>query len=52
MAAGALIAAEAGLTVTGVDGGPPTMSLLVAAPPALHGRLLSVLSDLDAAGGP
>jgi myo-inositol-1(or 4)-monophosphatase len=52
MAAGALIAAEAGLAVTGVDGGPPTMSLLVAAPPALHGRLLSVLSDLDAAGGP
>jgi len=52
MAAGALIAAEAGLAVTGVDGGPPSMSLLVAAPPALHGRLLSVLSDLDAAGGP
>ena len=52
MAAGALIATEAGLEVTGVDGGPPTMSLLVAAPPAIHGRLLPVLADLDAAGGP
>jgi len=52
IAAGALIATEAGLAVTGVDGGPPTMSLLVAARPAIHGRLLSVLADLDAASGP
>jgi myo-inositol-1(or 4)-monophosphatase len=52
MAAGVLIATEAGLVVTDVDGGPPTMSLLVAAPPAIHGRLLSVLRDLDAADGP
>jgi myo-inositol-1(or 4)-monophosphatase len=52
MAAGALIATEAGLEVTDIDGGPPTMSLLVAAPSAIHGRLLPVLADLDAAGGP
>jgi myo-inositol-1(or 4)-monophosphatase len=52
MAAGALIATEAGLAVTDIDGGPPTMSLVVAAPPAIHGRLLSVLADLDLAGGP
>ena len=32
--------------------GRRTMSLLVAAPPAIHGRLLPVLADLDAAGGP
>jgi myo-inositol-1(or 4)-monophosphatase len=52
MAAGGLVAAEAGLLVTGVDGGPPNMSLLVAAPPAIHGALRTVLADLDAAGGP
>jgi myo-inositol-1(or 4)-monophosphatase len=52
LAAGALVATEAGLAVTGIDGGPPTGALLVAGPPAIHGRLLSVLADLDVAGGP
>jgi myo-inositol-1(or 4)-monophosphatase len=52
MAAGGLVAVEAGLLVTGVDGGPPDMSLLVAAPPPIHGPLRTVLADLDAAGGP
>ena len=52
MAAGALVATESGLAVTGIDGGPPTAALLVAAPTAIHGPLLSVLTDLDVAGGP
>jgi myo-inositol-1(or 4)-monophosphatase len=52
LAAGALIATEAGLAVTGIDGGSPTAALLVAGPPEIHGRLLSVLADLDVTGGP
>jgi myo-inositol-1(or 4)-monophosphatase len=52
MAAGGLVAAEAGLLVTGVDGGPPNGSLVIAAPPGIHGALRTVLADLDAAGGP
>ncbi|HKE64196.1 MAG TPA: inositol monophosphatase family protein [Micromonosporaceae bacterium] len=52
MAAGALIAMEAGLMVTNIDGGPPDRSFLVAAPPAIHRALRPVLANLDAAGGP
>jgi myo-inositol-1(or 4)-monophosphatase len=52
MAAGALVATESGLAVTGIDGGPPSAGLLVAAPTAIHRPLVSVLADLDAAGGP
>ena len=37
-AAGGLVAAEAGLLVTGLRGAPPGPAMVVAAPPALHGR--------------
>jgi myo-inositol-1(or 4)-monophosphatase len=52
MAAGALIATEAGLVVTNADGGPPDGSLLIAAPPAIYDALRAILVDLNAAGGP
>lgn len=51
-AAGGLIAAEAGLTVAGLDGAPAGSRMLVAAPPALFGALHDRLVELDAAGGP
>lgn len=51
IAAGGLVATEAGLVVSGVDGGPPD-GLLVAAPRAIHGALRTVLADLGAADGP
>jgi myo-inositol-1(or 4)-monophosphatase len=51
-AAGGLIATEAGATVAGLDGAPPGLDMVVAAPPALFGLLHDLLSDLDAAGGP
>lgn len=51
-AAGGLIATEAGLVVTGLNGAPPGPALLVAAPPALHGPLHDRLVELDATGGP
>ena len=51
-AAGGLIAAEAGLRVSGVDGAPAGPGLLVAAPSALFPALHDALVELDAAGGP
>jgi myo-inositol-1(or 4)-monophosphatase len=44
-AAGYLIAREAGLIVSGLDGAPPTDRLAVAAPPALHGPLTTLLAE-------
>ncbi|WP_434743349.1 inositol monophosphatase family protein [Micromonospora sp. SH-82] len=52
IAAGGLIAAEAGLRVTGLRGLPPGPDLLLAAPPALFEPLHDRLADLDASGGP
>ncbi len=51
-AAGGLVAAEAGLLVTGLAGAPPGPDLVLAAPPGIHARLHEVLLALDAAGGP
>ncbi|HYN95653.1 MAG TPA: inositol monophosphatase family protein [Pilimelia sp.] len=51
-AAGGLVAAEAGLLVTGLAGAAPGPALVLAAPPALHGTLDRLLTELDAAGGP
>jgi myo-inositol-1(or 4)-monophosphatase len=51
-AAGGLIAAEAGLIVSGLAGAPPGPDMVLAAPPALYGPLHDVLVELDAAGGP
>ncbi|MGC9666517.1 inositol monophosphatase family protein [Planosporangium sp. 12N6] len=51
-AAGGLVAAEAGLRVTGLDGAPPGSDMVLAAPAALHGPLDALLMELDAAGGP
>ena len=51
-AAGGLIAAEAGLLVTGLAGAPPGPDLVLAAPPAIHGALHDALVRFDAAGGP
>lgn len=51
-AAGGLIAAEAGLRVTGLAGAPPGPDLVIAAPPALFGALHDRLARFDAAGGP
>ncbi|WP_285683325.1 inositol monophosphatase family protein [Actinoplanes sp. NBRC 103695] len=51
-AAGGLVATEAGLRVSGLDGDPPGSRMLIAAPPALWGPLHAALSELDAAGGP
>lgn len=44
MAAGALIATEAGALVTGLDG-PASAESIVAAPPGVHGPLQSALRD-------
>ena len=51
-AAGGLVAAEAGLLVTGVNGAPPGPDLVIAAPPALYGPLHERLAALGAADGP
>ncbi|MDI6103285.1 inositol monophosphatase family protein [Actinoplanes sp. NEAU-A12] len=51
-AAGGLIAAEAGLVVSGLAGAPAGREMLVAAPPALFPALHDALVELDAAGGP
>ncbi len=44
MAAGALIAAEAGAVVSGLDG-PASVELIVAAPPGVHASLRTALRD-------
>ncbi len=44
-AAGYLIAREAGLVVSGLDGAPPSDRLTVAAPPSLHGPLTALLAE-------
>jgi myo-inositol-1(or 4)-monophosphatase len=44
-AAGYLIAREAGLTVEGLDGLPPSERLVVAGPPALFGPLTALLTQ-------
>jgi myo-inositol-1(or 4)-monophosphatase len=51
-AAGGLVAAEAGLLVTGLRGAGPSPTMVVAAPPALYGPLHDRLVELDADGGP
>jgi myo-inositol-1(or 4)-monophosphatase len=51
-AAGGLIAAEAGLLVTGLGGTPPGPALVLAAPAGIHGALHDLLLGYDAAGGP
>jgi myo-inositol-1(or 4)-monophosphatase len=51
-AAGGLIAAEAGLRVTGLAGAAPGPALVMAAPPALYEQFHGCLLALDAAGGP
>jgi myo-inositol-1(or 4)-monophosphatase len=51
-AAGGLVAEEAGLVVAGLDGAPPGLDLVNAAPPALFPALHDRLSAFDAAGGP
>ncbi|WBB81779.1 inositol monophosphatase family protein [Micromonospora sp. WMMD882] len=52
LAAGGLVATEAGLRVTGLEGRPAGPDLVLAAPPALFDALHDRLADLDAAGGP
>ena len=44
-AAGYLIAREAGITVSGLDGAPPDHRLTVAAPPAIYPALIALLSE-------
>jgi myo-inositol-1(or 4)-monophosphatase len=46
-AAGALVAAEAGATVSGLDGAPVSPSMTVAAGPGLFGPLAAALAALD-----
>jgi myo-inositol-1(or 4)-monophosphatase len=50
-AAGGLVATEAGAVVGGLEGAPPGLDMVVAAPPALFGPLHDALVGLDAAGG-
>lgn len=52
LAAGGLIAEEAGLLVTGLRGAPPGPAMVLAAPPAVHAELHDLLVELDADGGP
>jgi myo-inositol-1(or 4)-monophosphatase len=52
LAAGGLVAAEAGLLVTGLRGAPAGPDLVLAAPAALYRPLHDRLVELDAAGGP
>lgn len=51
-AAGGLIAAEAGLRVSGLAGAPPGPDLLLAAPDGVYRELHDLLVSVDAAGGP
>jgi myo-inositol-1(or 4)-monophosphatase len=51
-AAGGLVATEAGIVVSGLNGAAPGPEMLVAAPPAIADPLRDVLAELDAAGGP
>jgi myo-inositol-1(or 4)-monophosphatase len=51
-AAGGLIAAEAGVTVTGLAGAGAGPDLLLAAPPGIYAALHDLLVSVDAAGGP
>jgi myo-inositol-1(or 4)-monophosphatase len=51
LAAGGLIAREAGLLVTGLRGREAGVDMALAAPPALHGALHDRLAELDADGG-
>ena len=44
-AAGYLVAREAGLTVEGLDGNPPSEALTVAAPPVLFAQLIALLAE-------
>jgi len=50
LAAGGLIAREAGLLVTGLRGREAGPDMVLAAPPALHGPLHDRLAELDADG--
>lgn len=52
LAAGGLIAREAGLLVTGLAGRPAGGDMVLAAPPALHAPLDALLTALVADGGP
>jgi myo-inositol-1(or 4)-monophosphatase len=51
-AAGGLVAAEAGLLVTGLAGAPPGPDLVLAAPRGIYPALHDALVEYDAAGGP
>jgi myo-inositol-1(or 4)-monophosphatase len=51
LAAGGLIAREAGLFVTGLSGAPAGPDMVLAAPPAIHSQIHDILVKLDAAGG-
>ncbi|MBO0869606.1 MAG: inositol monophosphatase [Micromonosporaceae bacterium] len=51
-AAGGLVAAEAGLVVSGLAGQPPGPDLVLAAPPGVYRQLHDALVAFDAAGGP
>jgi myo-inositol-1(or 4)-monophosphatase len=51
MAAGALVATEAGLLVTGLRGTPPGAAMVLAAPPRLHAALHDLLVEVDADAG-
>jgi myo-inositol-1(or 4)-monophosphatase len=51
-AAGGLIAAEAGVVVTGLRGAAPGAAMVLAAPPGVHAALHERLVGLDADGGP
>ena len=48
LAAGELIASEAGAIVSSIEGGPPRSGSVLAAPPALHEPLLALLARADA----
>ncbi|GAA4591481.1 myo-inositol-1(or 4)-monophosphatase [Actinoplanes octamycinicus] len=50
-AAGGLIAAEAGMVVSGLNGAPAGPDMVLLAPPALFPALHDLLVELDAAGG-
>ena len=52
LAAGGLVATEAGLRVAGLAGRPAGPDLVIAAPPALFEPLHTRLAALDASGGP
>lgn len=52
MAAGWLVATEAGATVSDLLGGPPRAEMTIAGPPALHAALGAVLTDAVEQVGP